>query len=540
VKKAVLIAINSKYVHTSLSVRVLASGVSRYARVPWETSIVEATLQQDNDDIAAQAAAYQPDVTGISVYIWNAEKVKGLLCELRKRLPETVFVLGGPEAAFNAEHWLQNGADYVVRGEGERSFPMLLDAVSEQTEPEAVPGLVWLSNGTMHCNSEAAEPDGWIDPYTNENDCAGRIIYTETSRGCPFRCAYCQSGGSSVRFMPLEAAKEQLTKLSQSNAKTIKLVDRTFNCDPLRAYELFAHVIDMDTSCRFHFEAAADLFDDRTVALLRTAPPGRIQLETGLQSYCKPALEAVCRHHDVEKAEHYIQALLHGQNIHVHVDIIAGLPYETISDFQSGFNRAYALRAHHLQLGFLKLLHGSALRARAEALGIKYEPQPPYEIIESPWLSNEDLRTLKQAENALQHTYNKGRFLKTMQYAVAALKCTPFELYLCLGKTAENRGTALDVYAEQIYHCLLQMGADKNALIEHMQCDWLGMVKGKNRPAFLKNTDEQKRHAVKTAENALGRKIGRGEAAVLPSGKTAFVNSLCRDAVTGLYELHVV
>ena len=541
--KVTLLAINAKYVHSSLAVWVLRGGVSRYARLPHEVEVVEATINQANDGIADRVADYHPDIVGISVYIWNAGRLPELLRLFRERLPEAVFVLGGPEASHNATYWLDHGADFVLRGEGEHGFPALLDALAAHISPESIPSLCWNENGETHTNPEAEATDGWVDPYddTYMDALNGKIAYIETSRGCPFRCAYCLSGGSGVRFSSLDMAKEQLYRLSQSGAQTIKLVDRTFNCDAGRAYELFAYIIGLKTTCCFHFEVAADLFDERTLSLLAAAPPGRIQLEAGLQSFYPPALKAVSRKTDLVKAEQNIRELLRHKNIHIHLDLIAGLPYETLSHFQDSFDRAYALDAHTLQLGFLKLLHGSALRGQAEALGIRYAEDPPYEIMESPWLSTGDIRILKQTENTLQHTANKGRFLCALRYVLSVSGLGPFALYRALGEAIPNRGMALEEYARQIYDCCVNLvGVDCHQLLECMILDWLGMVKGVNMPPFLRNGDRRRRQVIEAAEKWLGHKIARHEAAVLPSGQGAFVDSANRDPVTGLYLVHVV
>lgn len=521
-------AISAKYVHSSLSVRVLAGGVKRYARLPYDVRIVECTINQSGDDIAKCVADFAPDVVGISTYIWNAGKLPDLLRSLRRTIPGAVFVLGGPEASYNADYWRRNGADFVLCGEGEYSFPMFLDSLAEGEPPAR----------TEFDPLRINEP---IDPYDDAylDALNGRIAYIETSRGCPFQCAFCLSGGSDVRFFPMESSKKQLLKLSKSGATTIKLVDRTFNCDAKRAYELFEYIIGLTTDCRFHFEVAADLFDERTLSLLSLAPPGLIQFEAGVQSFFEPALKASSRQTNLQRVEQNIKAILRGRNIHVHVDLIAGLPYETLPDFQDSFDRAYALGAHTLQLGFLKLLHGSGLRDQAKDLGIRYCAEPPYEIQSSPWLSAGDLRTLKQAENALRHTYNKGRFLSTLEYVLSVSGMRPFSLFLTIGRAAPNHGTDLAEYAESIYDICAELpGVDRHELRDKMICDWLGMVMGKNTPNFLKR--EGRSRMPEIARRILGRSIARGEAAVLSSGTGVFVDSLGRDRVTGLYRLHFV
>ena len=521
-KKVVLLAINSKYVHSALSVWLLAEGVTKYARHPHDVNIVEATIHQKDEEITALVAAHNPDVVGVSTYIWNASKLPGLLKLLREKLPQSTFVLGGPEASFNAEYWLQSGADIVMHGEGERQFALFLDEVDGQDAA---------SNAGSHD----------IDPYnqTYISTLKNRLAYLETSRGCPYRCAFCLSGDSKLQFFPIETAKEQLYKLSNSGAKTIKLIDRTFNCNPTRAYQLFEYAISLDTSTCFHFEVAADLFDEPTIKLLNTAPPGRIQFEAGLQSYHEPTLNAVNRKADIVKADENIKALLAPGNIHMHVDLIAGLPYETLPIFMDSFNRAYSLGAHDLQLGFLKLLHGSALRKQAARLGILYQETPPYEIISSPWLSQEDIRILKQTENALRHTNNKGRFLLAIKYVLSATGYDGFNLFRKLGQFVENHGLPLEDYAKMIHDCFLSFpGVNINELQACMICDWLTMVRGKNMPGFLRKPDTKRKQLIAAVEKKIGRTIGREEVAFLPSGESVFVDVSDRDVVTGLYRLY--
>lgn len=539
--KTVILAINAKYVHSSLSAWVLAAGVPRYAQLPHEIKVVEATINQKSSDIAEQVAVHAPDVVGISTYIWNAGKLPDILRLLREHLPAAVFVLGGPEASNNAEYWLDLGADFVIRGEGERSFPAFLDMLSDNSALESVPGLCWKQGGETLSNKQAPPADDLVDPYGSAYFDAlnGRIAYIETSRGCPFSCAFCLSAESGVRFFPLDTAKEQILKLSKSGTQTVKFVDRTFNCNAKRAYELFEYVIGLDTACCFHFEVAADLFDEPALSLLKTAPPGRIQLEAGLQSFFAPALKASSRQTDLEKAEKNIRAILSGGNIHLHLDLIAGLPHETLPDFKDSFDRAYSLGAHTLQLGFLKLLYGSKLREQAAS--IICGEKPPYEIISSAWLSAEDIKVLKETENALQHTYNKGRFLSALRYVLSVSGLRPFSFYRALGESAQNHGTPLKDYAGQIYDfCVKLPNVDVDELRSHMICDWLGMTKGANMPQFLKVGDMRRKQLAKTAEMLLGRKTSRHESAILPSGKGIFADSENRNPVTGLYKIHFV
>ena len=621
--KIVLLAINARYIHSSLSVWALAGGITNYVRSAAETetaeiaavetkatetkvteleatepvtaktgagkiaaleaaaaetavagtsaavtaaadiAVIETTINQSVEVIAGQVEAENPSIIGISTYIWNARLLPDILNILRQSLPRAVIVLGGPEASFNARHWLSLGADYVLRGEGECSFPVLIEAIlkgltltemprvcksEEEQLLESIPGLCWLAEGQFRENAERAPtgtpPTGMpSDPYSPAwfSSLKGRIAYLETSRGCPFTCAFCLSGYGRVRFFPLERAKQQLSALSLTGARTIKLVDRTFNCNPDRAYTLFEYIIHMDTDCCFHFEVAADLFDERTIALLGTAPPGRIQLEAGLQSFFEPTLLAVSRHTDIQKLERNIRAIRSFENIHLHIDLIAGLPLETFTEFQNSFNRAYTLGAHKLQLGFLKLLHGSALRAQAQELKIEYSQLPPYEIISSAWISAAELDILHKAEDALEHTYNSGRFLSALSYVLTAAHMDPFELYRSIGENVAHNSMPLIRYAEKlyVYFCGLP-GIRSELLRDIMVCDILTGAKGTSLPPLLRIMDKRHNNVAKMAAEYLGHKASRRDTAVLATLNQGVFAGAERNRVTGLFELHFV
>lgn len=535
--KVTLLAINAKFVHSSLAVWYLAEAASQFSSTKHELEVVESTINHSDKDILRQVTETMPDILGISVYIWNAVKVETLIKNIKADLPDTKIILGGPEVSYNVEHWLSQGANFVIQGEGEDSFPMLMDAISagDDSDLDMIPGL-WRCADKTPVSARKAEPaNRTIDPYSDKywDSLDGRIAYIETSRGCPFQCSFCLSGGSRLRFFPLDEAKEQLLRLSQSGAQTVKLVDRTFNCNADRAYELFEYIIGLDTKCCFHFEVAADLFDERSISLLRTAAPGRIQLEAGLQSFYQATLDAVARKTDLKTAEQNLKTLLDAGNIHIHVDLIAGLPLETLTIFKESFNRAYSVGAHMLQVGFLKLLHGSALRAQAKQLGLCYSPEPPYEIISSPWLSPEDIEKIKLTEHALQRIYNSGRFVETVKYVLSLSGIAPFELYYRLGKSSSGYNIALSSYAEQLFDLLCKLpGVHVEELRDHMVCDWLCSVKGRNMPEFMKVSNRQTGQVRAYAEKFLGRKIARCEAAVLKQGGV-FIDSSEIDPVTG-------
>lgn len=537
-KKVVLLAINAKYVHSSLSAWLLAEGIRRFAKRPYDIKVVETTINEPLEKIVDSVSVYSPDVVCVSSYIWNARILPDVLSKLKVCLPSAVFILGGPEAAYNQDYWLDGLADHVLAGEGEYVLPAFLDVLTDEVIGAA--SIKCADHNHNDCCA-IADTNCFLDPYTDDYFAAlrGRLAYIETSRGCPFNCAFCLSAFDSVRFFPLQTVKEQIRKLAASDTKTIKFVDRTFNCNPERAYEIFEFCLSLKASCKFHFEVAADLFDERTLKLLETAPSVCFQFEIGLQSFYEPALLASSRQTDLGRAVENITRLVRGKNIHIHVDLIAGLPYETLDEFKNSFDRAYVLGAHTLQLGFLKLLHGSVLRSQADELGIIYSDVAPYEIICSPWLSEADIRVLKQTENALQHTYNRGRFLSALDYVLKVTGLTPFSLYNKLGECFPNHGTQLEDYACQIFSFCCELSpVVKDELIDRFLCDWLSMVKGKNAPEFLKPRLVSSRDLAGAFEKCLGRKYRRGEAGVLSDGTGIFVDSESRDPVTGLYRLY--
>jgi len=443
-KNVVILALNAKFVHSAHAAWILAESIPKFAKFPHNVTVAECTINQPNEEIVAAVLARNPDVVGVSTYIWNAAKLPEILRLLRESLPNATFILGGHEATHNAEYWLNCGADFIIKGEGERTFPTLLDSIYNSESPAQI---VESEPLTEFSNPQSDEYFASLEH---------KLGYIETSRGCPFQCAFCLSAGTNVRFMPLEQACAQIERLSKSGIRTMKFVDRTFNCNAARAFEIFEFVINLNTQVCFHFEVAADLFDERTLKLLATAPIGRIQFEAGLQSFHQPTLDASSRRTDTELAERNIRALVELGNIHLHVDLIAGLPLETLPNLMDSFDLAYNLGAEHLQLGFLKLLHGSRLRTEYNGV-IQHSELPPYEISSSPWLSANELKIIKFAENALNRTRNKGRFLPALEYVLNVSKLRPFELYRALGEAVPNHGMPLTEYTQRVFEFFLTL-----------------------------------------------------------------------------------
>lgn len=533
--KVTLLAINAKYVHSSLPVWCIADGLKQHLRTPATVKVIEATINQPVDLILAKVADTQPNIIGISAYIWNADILREVLGGIKRTLPDTLVVLGGPEASHAPDFYLSQGADYVVCGAGERALPLLVDAIATGAKLCQVAGLCYFADGKVRKNP-IAPAKHHFDNGEYSAALHGRIAYIESSRGCPFSCSFCLSGGSEVSFFPMDEVKKQIFTLANSGAKTIKFVDRTFNCHRERATEILSYVISMDTDCTFHFEVAPHLFDQPTLDLLAAAPIGRIQLEAGLQSFNPNTLAAVSRKTDFAATEKNIAAILAAGNIHLHLDLIAGLPYETLDSFVAGFNRAFAMRAHNLQLGLLKLLRGSPLHAQEGQFGMVFSPAPPYQVVSTPWMSEEDFATLHRVEHGLSRTWNKGRFITTIEYVLSVARLSPFELFYQIGEEIEGYKSPLPRYTAQLCDILSTLPmVDKNTLVDRMAWDYLAMTGGKGMPSCLKNTRKSKSH-VQNVSAFLGRQSDYDSVAVLSTGEVIYAVGQ-KNPVSGLFEV---
>lgn len=451
--RATIVAVNSKYVHSSLAPWCLAAAVEP----PAVATVVEGTINEPQERLLERILATEPDLVAFSCYVWNIRPITALIPLLRQRLPRVRILLGGPEVSYRAENALiKTDADFVLAGEGEEPFAQFL---KQFPHPEGVPGLSYRGENNMMIAEPYLTDTIPKSPYTPAYFAAlkGRIAYLETSRGCPFSCAFCLSGRcGKPRFYPLERAKKELLLLAQSSSKTVKLVDRTFNANPKRAYTLWAflleHLEEIPTDVCFHFEIGGDLLDQETLSLLSQFPAGRVQLEIGLQSFSERTLSAVCRKTDNARLQENIRRLVAMGNMHIHIDLIAGLPYEDYATFAESFNTAFALRPQMLQLGFLKLIYGSKMREEPDNYPCVYAEDAPYEVQSTPWLSPAELERLHRIEDVLERLYNSGRFLETVDYLLSVTALAPFSLFERIADRLGNipAGTALDRFTEQL------------------------------------------------------------------------------------------
>ncbi len=424
-----LVGINAKFIHSCLAVHSL----SHYAREQYrlEVKTAEYTINQLPDQVLGSIYRQKPDLLGFSVYIWNASYIYSLMDDLKKVLPDTKILLGGPEVSYDPEKVLEKGADYILSGEGEESFSQLCFALRDKTSLGNVPSLTWQEDGKIRTNAPAAPLDLRKLPFVYEDlsPFAGRILYYEAQRGCPFNCQYCLSStDKGVRFQPLEKVKRELQFFLDHKVKQVKFVDRTFNANARFAMEVWRYLSDHDNGItNFHFELEAALITDEMIPFLQSVRPGLFQFEIGVQSTNPDTLAAVDRREGFAAIAQRVRQLQQNRNIHLHLDLIAGLPYEGYERFARSFHEVYALAPDQFQLGFLKLLKGSGLRRDQEKYGIVSRAAPPYEVLYTDALSFEGLLQLHSIEDLVDSYYNSRRFTASLSYLTSLTE--PFGFY---------------------------------------------------------------------------------------------------------------
>ncbi|MGM9528546.1 MAG: B12-binding domain-containing radical SAM protein [Phascolarctobacterium sp.] len=430
--RVLLTAINSKYIHTGLGVRY----VGEYAKAQGhQVQLLEETINTQILDVLEKTMAANVDVYGFSVHIWNKPFVMRLIAMLRKLRPEAVIVVGGPEVAFAAERIFaeQPAIDYIVQGEGEICFSQLLQALEQHETIPAhiaykVGDEVRLNGGTTVLEDLSILPFPY--PDLAQILAEHKIVYYEATRGCPFHCAYCLSGISrTVRKRPLPMVLADLDRFIAAGAPLVKFVDRTYNLDENYFLPMMQHLAAAKTNATFHFEIKADILTDQVLDFLATVPKGRFQLEIGIQSTHQPTLKAINRRDNWERLAANVRRLLAMGNMHIHVDLIAGLPYEDLTTFGKSFDDVYGLKAHMLQLGFLKVLPGTQMEKETEEHGLLYMDEPPYEILATKYMPYEDMQFLKRVENVLDQTGNSGAFGYILPAIMKAEGLKPFAFY---------------------------------------------------------------------------------------------------------------
>lgn len=475
--KTILTTLNAKYIHTSLALRWLYVA----NKEQFDIDFLEYGIKQDLNLIVEEILQTEADVVGISVSIWNVEQSRTLASILKESRPEIIIILGGPEVSYEPEFFIQNwDIDYIVSGEGEFVLGELLDALEKGgniDEIAFVSSKSKISRGTAQADIEKLSR---LDsPYSLERDkeeLRNRIIYFETSRGCPYRCQYCLSSlEKGVRYFPMEYIHKNLNYLIESDTRRIKFLDRTFNLNKKHTEEVFGFLLENyrpELSCQF--EIYADLLDDETIESLNSRlPKDFFRFEIGIQSTYEPTNREVKRIQNFPLLASNIQKLMDGDKIDLHLDLIAGLPYETFDRFVQSFNDVFVLRAKELQLGFLKMLRGTALRRNAEKYGYIYDKKAPYEIIEHKDITAAELERIRDAERALEKFWNSGRFTQTMNYVFDnQYKGRYFEFFddVAAYYNAHNlphRGYLLEDLFQYIHRFLLSRRIDATELLRN-------------------------------------------------------------------------
>ena len=444
--KTVLVAINAKYIHSNLAVYSLRS----YARTfGYEPKLLEFTINQQKDQILKGIYEAKPDLLCFSCYIWNLSYAEEIIEDIKKILPKVTIWAGGPEVSYDAPKFLKRHpeVDGIMCAEGEKTLTELISyyeiGKSQGKSLDGINGIVYQENKTIHQTPlrDIMNMDDLVFPYEDLKDFEHKIIYYESSRGCPFSCSYCLSSiDKKLRFRSFSLVEKELEFFLAHKVPQVKFVDRTFNCKKSHAMAIWTYIKEHDNGItNFHFEVAADLLTEDEIALIQTMRSGLIQLEIGVQSTNEKTLAEIHRKTDFEEITRKVKAVQKGENVHQHLDLIAGLPYENYESFGHSFNDVYALKPEQLQLGFLKVLKGSYMAEAAEGYGCVHKAKPPYEVLGTRWISYEEILKLKGVEEMVEVYYNSGQFQKTIR-AMEHLFETAFSMYEELADFYEKNG----------------------------------------------------------------------------------------------------
>lgn len=510
-----LAAINAKYIHSNLAVYSLRAYARKYTE---ETEIAEYTINQPIDEILMDIYTHRPDILCFSCYLWNISYVEQLIREIPKVLPDTKIWLGGPEVSYNAREMLDEypGLTGIICGEGEETFLELMDyyhsGIETETEEKnksrcirstdtglsGIRGIVYRT-GDGNITETPSRPvlDLSTVPfvYGHIEDFRNRIIYYESSRGCPFSCSYCLSSiDKCLRFRDPELVKKELQFFIDHEVPQVKFVDRTFNCRHDHAMTVWRYIKEHDRGItNFHFEIAADLLNEEQLSLIRSMRPGLIQLEIGIQSANEETIREIRRKMDLDMVEHTVDKVRENRNVHQHLDLIAGLPYEDYDSFAKSFDRVYAMRPDQLQLGFLKVLKGSLMHEKTQEYGLVYQDRPPYEVLSTKWLPYGDVIRLKKIEEMVEVYYNSGQFRNTMEHIEKEFSGA-FAMYGALADYYEENGlfgvSHSRIARYEILFCFLEKRTEKHKEKLDEYAQWLTLDlylrdNVRNRPQFL-------------------------------------------------------
>ena len=516
--KILLIGINAKYIHSNPAIYSLKACAGEYKN---NIEIAEYTINQQAEDIRRDIYLRKPDVIALSCYIWNWAVISKLLPDLTKLLPGVPIWLGGPEVSYRAESVLDEFPQVtgIMVGEGEYTFYKVAEYYAAlyskniekrdeqgienscqigngETDLAKIPGIVTRAfhTGAPQVLDLADIPFWYADGNLLKEEFQNRIVYYETSRGCPFRCSYCLSSiEKQVRFRPMERIKKELDFFLEHKVPQVKFIDRTFNCKHSHTMEIWRYLFEHDNGVtNFHFEIAADILNEEELELLAKFRPGQVQLEIGVQTTNTTTLAEIKRTTDMDKLKDNVVRLRSFQNIHLHLDLIVGLPFEDKTSFIKSFNDVYSMKPDDLQLGFLKVLSGSHMGEMVKDYGIVYESNSPYEVLSTNWISYEDVIGLKRVEEMLELYHNSGQFVHTVAFLEKQFE-SPYALYEAMAHFYERNGFFVQAPSRSYrYEVLLEFACEVNAdykevYRELLTYDLYLREKLKSRPVFLRD-----------------------------------------------------
>ena len=546
--KILLAACNAKYIHSNLAVYNLKSCSGEYSS---RVVVKEYTINQIRDDILKDIYLEQPDVICFSCYIWNISFVRELVPDLKKILPQVEFWAGGPEVSYDAVEFLKKNPAFfgVMVGEGEETFHELAGYYIER-KPETLSEIRGVAFRDENKDRDIVHT-GWRElmdlskvpfAYSNLTEFKNRIIYYESSRGCPFSCSYCLSSiDKKLRFRDIELVKKELQFFIDNKVPQVKFVDRTFNCKHDHAMEIWRYITEHDNGItNFHFEISADLLRAEELALMKTMRPGLIQLEIGVQSTNPQTIKAIRRTMDFEKLKRIVEQIHSFGNIHQHLDLIAGLPYEGYDSFHKSFCDVYALHPEQFQLGFLKVLKGSHMMEMTEEYQILYKDREPYEVLSTAWLTYGEILRLKMVESMVEVYYNSGQFKNTLVFLEKYFD-DPFQMYEALGRFYEKKGYSEISHSRmRRYEILMEFAGEQKeippeALSDVMLLDLYLRENLKSRPSFA---SDQKPYERQIWDYRKAKKIPKtAHIEVFRDGKRLLFDYTDRDPLTNNAQL---
>lgn len=484
-KKLLLIGINARFTHSNLALRYLRNSITDLVQ---QTELVEFSINQSILEILEQIVNKKPHILSFSVYIWNTEIVRNLLMEISKVLPHSKIILGGPEVSYAPEKWLSEFPliDYIITGSGESGFRYLIE------------------NNFNHDNAIISKKNEHFSkitfPYlaTDFPQIKDKYIYYESSRGCSFKCSYCLSSRTdqALELRDLKTVKKELQFLIEHKPKIIKFVDRTFNASKDHSREIWKFLINLNPKTTFHFEIHPELLNDEDIQILRSCPQGLFQFEIGIQSTNPQTLEAIHRKSSWEKASLMIKQLISLDTIHIHVDLIAGLPYESLKEFKKSFNNISNLQADHCQLGFLKILPGTEMAENVNKFEIAFTSTTPYIILKNKWLSFSELNKLHKIENLLNTLYNSKKYKMILKFLIPEFD-SPYTFFNEYLKYVQARNFDLQTKNWQKNACELwgfinTNFADQDFFFDCMRWDWCLQANSHYYPEFLRSDTDRK------------------------------------------------